>query len=86
VAARRRLDGLSAALYWACDSGQTLGALHTRFAAQWSPDLIAQVLRLLVEARLMVYLDGKYLSLAVFRGRRTANCEWEKAEHEAALA
>jgi hypothetical protein len=41
---------------------------------------------MLVAARLMVHLDGQYLSLAVIRQRPARSSDQEERPHEAALA
>jgi ribosomal peptide maturation radical SAM protein 1 len=83
---RLRLVGLPAALYLACDSGQSIANLHAGLARHFSWNDIEDALSMLVAARLMVQLDGQYLSLAVIRQRPATSSDQEERPHEAALA
>jgi ribosomal peptide maturation radical SAM protein 1 len=68
VGERHRLDGLAAQLYVRCDSSQTPAGLESHFGA-WQRSQIHDALERLLAARLMIEIDGHYLSLAVIRNR-----------------
>jgi ribosomal peptide maturation radical SAM protein 1 len=70
VSFQRRLTGLDRELYLFCDSGRSLEAVVQHAAGQGAPRSLdpASIRRLLdgwVTDRLMAYLDGRYLSLAL---------------------
>jgi ribosomal peptide maturation radical SAM protein 1 len=64
----RALAGLERPLYLACDRQQSLKRLGRRFAGV-EPDALQQALERMVEERVMVAEDQKYLSLAVDIGQ-----------------
>ena len=64
----RALTGLKRPLYLACDRQQSLKRLGRRFAGV-EPDALQQALDRMVEERVMVAEDQRYLSLAVDVGR-----------------
>lgn len=66
------LEGMAKAIYEFCDQGRTLPAilhhledLGEPYAFQAETTLILSTLELLVEARVMMYADERYLSLAI---------------------
>ncbi len=85
TAPRIRLEELAAELYLACDSAQCLATLTRALADRVPADVVHESLTDLVEKRLMIEMDGYYLSLAVLRERPQARQPLE-AQHEAAPA
>jgi ribosomal peptide maturation radical SAM protein 1 len=66
-----RLTGLAAQLYRQCDSAHGLANLQREFAGPAGEEEIFKTLAELVDAKLMVEMEGQYLSLAVIRNRPT---------------
>ena len=66
----QQLTGLSAQLFRQCDSAHSLANLQSEFADVASEEEIQQTLRELLNAKLMIEMDGQYLSLAVVRNRK----------------
>jgi ribosomal peptide maturation radical SAM protein 1 len=64
-----RLKGLAARLYTFCDSAQSIKAILREFAGETEEMEIIRELQNLISGKLMVEMDGQYLSLAVFRNR-----------------
>ena len=67
VAESHRLEGLAAELYLRCDSAQSLASLQKAFAA--AGDAVLKTLDELFAYKLMIEMEGQYLSLAVMRTR-----------------
>jgi radical SAM superfamily enzyme YgiQ (UPF0313 family) len=67
TAFQHRLTGLERAVVLECDAGQTLGKLAERTGT--SPTQLRRALDRLLADRLMVCLDGRYLSLALWAPR-----------------
>jgi ribosomal peptide maturation radical SAM protein 1 len=72
---QRRLTGIERAVYLFCDAGRTLPEILAHVAATFDPSeanesAIGAMLARWVAARLMVFLDGRYLSLALTTARR----------------
>ena len=65
------LTGLDAKLYLACDSAQTSASAARKLGDATNELEVCEMLRSLRDARLMVEMDGRYLSLAVLRNRAT---------------
>jgi hypothetical protein len=63
------LTGLAAKLYLACDTAQTPASLARKLDSSVSELEIRAQLEAFCESRLMAEMDGRYLSLAVFRNR-----------------
>ena len=63
------LTGLDAKLYLACDSAQTPASAARKLGDAGNELEVCEMLRSFRDARLMVEMDGRYLSLAVFRNR-----------------
>ena len=63
------LTGLAAKLYLACDTAQTPESLARKLDSSVSELEIRAQLEAFCESRLMAEMDGRYLSLAVFRNR-----------------
>lgn len=76
-AARYTLEATEAAAYLACDAGATLRSVRKELEAQGLEDMSEAQLRTLfrdlVEARLMIEEDGRYLSLALPALRRAGS-------------
>jgi ribosomal peptide maturation radical SAM protein 1 len=66
----RQLRGLAAQLFRQCDNAQSLANLQREFAGLASEEEIRQALAELQDAKLMIEMDGQYLSLAVIRNRQ----------------
>jgi ribosomal peptide maturation radical SAM protein 1 len=66
---RYQFAGLAAELYWRCDSAQSLTGLQREFGAVADSAEIAKLLEEFIAARLMIEMEGQYLSLAVMRNR-----------------
>jgi len=81
VAETHRLEGLAAELYRFCDQAHPLAVIRRRFAGEAGEDEIGGVLADLVDRKLMVYTDDRYLTLAVLRDRPAA----ERAAADLAL-
>lgn len=64
------LDGVEKEVYLLCDTARSLPAI-CRELGQYPPPSIEAALDRLVQCRLMAALGGRYLSLAVFRTRRS---------------
>ena len=69
VAESHRLEGLAAELYLHCDSAKSLTSLQREFAAKADAADILKKLEELVASKLMIEMEGQYLSLAVMRTR-----------------
>ncbi|PYS83690.1 MAG: hypothetical protein DMF67_08460 [Acidobacteria bacterium] len=69
VAPSHRLEGLAAELYLRCDSAQSLSSLQREFGAVADAAEVLKALEGLIASKLMVEMDGQYLSLAVMRTR-----------------
>ena len=69
VAESHRLEGLAAELYLRCDSARSLNSLVKELAAKADAADILKKLEELVASKLMIEMDGQYLSLAVMRTR-----------------
>ena len=69
VEASHRLEGLAAELYLRCDSAQSLSSLQREFAAAADAAAVLKTLEELIASKLMLEMDGQYLSLAVMRSR-----------------
>jgi ribosomal peptide maturation radical SAM protein 1 len=76
VESSHRLEGLAAGLYLRCDSAQRLSSIQREFASKADADEVLKTLEALVASKLMLEMDGQYLSLAVMRARP------QPAEHE----
>jgi ribosomal peptide maturation radical SAM protein 1 len=66
------LQGIAKAIYTYCDEGQTLAAIIRHFQShpeydliEVNPTAVQSLLDSLVEARVMLYTDDRYLSLAI---------------------
>lgn len=66
-----RLTGLAARIYLQCDSAQSVMNLQREFGAEASEAEIRAVLADCIAAKIMIEMDGQYLSLAVLRNRPT---------------
>jgi len=64
-----QLEGLAAELYLRCDSAQTLSNLQREFTNSADAADVIENLEQLIAAKLMIEMDGQYLSLAVMRTR-----------------
>jgi ribosomal peptide maturation radical SAM protein 1 len=82
VAPVHRLDGLAAEVYLLCDQAQGLSTLVEKVGGGANESLIRKTLLDLQQVRLMVEMDGKYLSLAVIRDRapRLEPEEWKVSD------
>ena len=69
----RRLDGLAARLFLQCDSAHSLANLRREFGGEAGEDELLKTLTELVAAKLIIEMDGQYLSLAVIRNRPAHN-------------
>src|ERR1051325_2269787 len=69
VAANHRLEGLAAQLYLLCDSAQSLSHLQKKSTATAAPADVLKKLEELLAAKLLIEMDGQFLSLAVMRTR-----------------
>ena len=65
------LTGLDAKLYLACDSAQTSASAARKLGDATNELEVCEMLRSFRDARLMIEMDGRYLSLAVLRNRAT---------------
>jgi len=63
------LQGLAARIYLRCDSAQSFINLQRQFGAETEEAEIRNVLADCLAARIMIEMDGQYLSLAVIRNR-----------------
>jgi hypothetical protein len=77
VAGTHRLDGLEAVLYKVCDAAHPAGSL----SAYGDQRSVFESIARLVDRRLLIEVDGRFLSLAVFRER-----PGDSEVHEAAVA
>jgi ribosomal peptide maturation radical SAM protein 1 len=68
-----RLTGLAAKIYLHCDSAQSFMNLQREFGAEASEAEIRTVLADCLAARILIEMEGQYLSLAVIRNRPTLN-------------
>src|SRR5918911_22763 len=66
-----QLTGLAAQLFRQCDSAQSVANLQREFAGLTSEEEIQRALAELQDAKLIIEMDGQYLSLAVIRNRQT---------------
>jgi ribosomal peptide maturation radical SAM protein 1 len=64
-----RLTGLAARVYLHCDSSQSLKNLMRQFSGEATEAEIKDVLADCIAARIMVEVEGQYLSLAVIKNR-----------------
>jgi ribosomal peptide maturation radical SAM protein 1 len=71
VAARHELVGLAARVYERCDTARTIPALLRDAELDADEAELRGTLASLVDNQLMLAHEGRYLSLAVFRSRRT---------------
>ena len=65
------LTGLDARIYLVCDTAQTPRSVARQLGDSFSAEEIRARLESFRDARLMVEMDGHYLSLAVWRRRAT---------------
>jgi ribosomal peptide maturation radical SAM protein 1 len=79
TSAEHRLDGLSGQVYALCDHARQLPALARETGA--TVDEVSAVLVDLIERRLMLCIDGHYLSLATIK-RRTSPPAAPRTRHE----
>jgi ribosomal peptide maturation radical SAM protein 1 len=77
VAREHRLSKLDAQLLLACDAGQTQFFLKQEVAVSEDDQAVADALNRLAEAKLIVHIDNKFLSLPVWRNRPLADMEIE---------
>jgi hypothetical protein len=63
------LTGLDAKIYLGCDTAQTPRSVARQFGDSFSEEDIRARLESFRDARLMVEMDGHYLSLTVWRNR-----------------
>jgi ribosomal peptide maturation radical SAM protein 1 len=63
-----RLEGLAAALYVLCDTAHTFASL-SRMLSGYAEEAIATALEDLMDRKLLVKSDNRYLSLAILRNR-----------------
>ncbi len=63
------LAGLAAQLYLRCDAAQSLANLQREFSDVAEEQEIRRTLEQCIAAKLMIEMDGQYLSLAVMRNR-----------------
>jgi hypothetical protein len=75
------LNRVGSKLYLACDVARSVDSLFREFGAIVGESAIRAELQQLLAAKLMVELEGQYLSLAVMRNRLT---EVTAAKHKAA--
>jgi ribosomal peptide maturation radical SAM protein 1 len=73
------LDGFTAEVYLACDSVQTLTGLTRKLPA--TLDDIRMVLDDLIEQKLMIEIEGQYISLAVLRNRKEISATTPREEN-----
>lgn len=66
-----QLTGLAAQLFRQCDSAHGLANLQREFAGVADEEEIHKALAELLDAKLVIEMDGQYLSLAVIRNRQT---------------
>jgi ribosomal peptide maturation radical SAM protein 1 len=78
---RHRLDGVAAEIYTACDTAQTAGSLSARFADRERDDIVATTLAALCDAQLTIEMDGRFLSLALFRNRTLLQTTASTGDH-----
>jgi hypothetical protein len=69
VAPVHRLEGLAGEIYMLCDRVQAIAALRMGLPGEADETTVRGVLEGLLNARLMLEMDGEYLSLAVVRDR-----------------
>jgi ribosomal peptide maturation radical SAM protein 1 len=69
VSPSHRLMGTSASIYLLCDAARSFAALARELSHQADPAEIRYELQQLMSAKLLVEMDGQYLSLAVMRNR-----------------
>ena len=65
----QELAGLAAQLYLRCDAAQSLANLQREFSDVAEGQEIRRTLEECIAAKLMIEMDGQYLSLAVMRNR-----------------
>jgi hypothetical protein len=65
TAREQRLRGVQRAVYEACDSARTLAEIDSSLAAQGWTESVTPILADLVDARLVLHEDDRYLGLAV---------------------
>jgi hypothetical protein len=69
------LTGLDAKIYVGCDTAQTPRSLARQLGDSFSEGEIRASLESFRDAQLMAEMDGRYLSLAVWRNRATREME-----------
>ena len=69
VETTHHLEGLAAELYLRCDSAKSLTSLQREFAAKADAADVLKTLEELVALKLMIEVEGQYLSLAVMHTR-----------------
>lgn len=67
--AERRLSGIHARIYLACDEAKAPGRLAAELGGLGQEQAISTALNELIDAKLMIEMEGRYLSLAVLRNR-----------------
>jgi ribosomal peptide maturation radical SAM protein 1 len=77
VARENLLSKLDAQLLVACDTGQTQSFLKQEVAVGVDDQAITDALNRLADAKLIVHIDNKFLSLPVWRNRPPAEMETE---------
>jgi hypothetical protein len=65
------LSGVEAKLYLGCDTAQTPASIARKLGNSIPESEVRALLHCFRDARLMAEMDGRYLSLAVFRNRPT---------------
>ena len=78
---RHRLAGLAADLYVACDTAQTASSLDARFALDEGDDTVAHTLAGLRDHHLMIEMEGRFLSLGLFRNRTLLQTTASTGDH-----
>ena len=71
------MSGLDAQLYWPCDVCQTQSLLQQELAETTDNETTADALSRLGEAKPIVHIDKKFLSLPVQRNHPAADMEIE---------
>jgi ribosomal peptide maturation radical SAM protein 1 len=75
VAEWHSIRGFAARIYLRCDSAQTIPGLCRTFSASATESELRAILEKFLAAKLMVEMDGHYLSLAVIRNRSREELE-----------
>ncbi len=87
--AKHQLAGLAADVYLECDEARSLDRLLGNFADRATAAELQRILNQLVDDQLMLPIDGRYLSLAVFRNRPAAaptSIDYDQLSAAAAVA